>query len=78
MERTQQFYDDHAISTKVGDARPYIRYEIGDPDGIVRKEWAHSRAFATRIANQASGIVIPRYAPRFLRLPHVPAELRPD
>lgn len=76
--RMQEFYDEHAISTKVGDARPYIRYDCGDPEGIVRSAWKHSPQFAARIANQASGIVIPRYPPPFMKLHSVPAEIRPD
>jgi hypothetical protein len=73
----QDFYDEHAISTKVGNARPYIHYEIGDPDGKVREAWADNPRFAAFIANQSSGTIIPRYAPRFLGLPNVTAELRP-
>jgi hypothetical protein len=72
-----KFREKHAISRKVWSARPYIRYEVGD-SGRVREHWPQSPQFASLIANQASGIIIPRYAPASLRLGHVPAELRPD
>jgi hypothetical protein len=74
----QNFYDQHAISTKVGEVRHYIRYEQSDPERIVRKAWPNNPRFAGMIAGQCGGIVIPRYAPSFMRLPPVPAELRPD
>jgi hypothetical protein len=74
----QDFYDEHAISTRIGQARPYARYERGDPERIVRKAWPQSPQFAARIANQGSGIVISRYGPSYMKLPHVPAELRPN
>jgi IclR helix-turn-helix domain len=71
------FFSDRGISTKVAEARPYLRYEKGDPDGLVREAWKDHPRFAAKIAKQASGIIMPRYeAP--MRLAHVPAELRPD
>jgi hypothetical protein len=72
-----KFFEGRAISRKVGEARPYIRYEMSD-SRRVREHWPQSPQFASLIANQASGIIIPRYAPASLRLAHVPAELRPD
>jgi hypothetical protein len=75
----ERFYEEHSISTKVGDGRRYLRYEIGDPERMLRTHWHMvSPQFVARIANQASGIVIPRYPPSFLNLADVPAELRPD
>jgi hypothetical protein len=72
-----QFFEERAIDRKVGDARPYIPYEKGDSK-LVREHWPESPRFAADIANQSSGIVIPRYPPAFMGLTHVPAELRPD
>src|SRR5437868_5024606 len=72
------FFDDHAVSLKVADARPYTFYEQGDPKRLVREAWSQSPRFAAKIARQSSGLIIHRYAPTTLGLPQVPAELRPD
>jgi hypothetical protein len=58
-----QFFEEHAISLKVAEARPYLSYEKGDPERLVRQHWSMSPRFAARIARQDSGIIIPRYAP---------------
>jgi hypothetical protein len=72
----RQFYERHAISRVVGNRRPYTPYEQGSK--LLKDHWPSSKSFATRIANQAPGIIIPRFAPPFLGLPHVVAEIRPD
>jgi hypothetical protein len=72
------FFDEHGISRRVGDARPYLGYEQGDPDRLLREHWPSSPKFAAKIARQSSGIIIPRYPPASLGLPNVPAEIRPD
>jgi hypothetical protein len=73
-----QFFEERGILLQVAEARPYTRYEAGDPDGIVRRAWPDNPRFAARIAKHCGGIVIPRSAPPGLRLRRVPAELRPD
>lgn len=71
-------FEEHAISLNVAEARPYLRYEKGDPDRLVRQHWSMSPRFAARIAKQASGLIIPRYPPAGMGLTNVPSELRPD
>jgi hypothetical protein len=70
------FFGEHGISTKVGEARPYLRYERGDAH-LLREHWQNNRQ-AARIANQSGGLVIVRHAPVSLGLSKPPAELRPD
>jgi hypothetical protein len=72
------FFLEHGIAQKIANARPYIWYEKGDPERLVRRHWATSPQFAARIARQSSGLIIPRYPPTSLGLLNVPAELRPD
>ena len=71
------FFESRGVLPDVAEARPYIYYSLGD-SALVREHWRDSPRFASRIANQSSGVVIPRYAPRWLGLAQVPAELRPD
>jgi hypothetical protein len=70
------FFEGHGISTKVAEARPYLRYEQGEAH-LLREHWQNNRQ-AARIANQSGGLVIVRHAPVTLGLSKPPAELRPD
>jgi hypothetical protein len=72
------FFEKRGISLGIAEARPYLRYEQGDPERLVREHWSMSPKFAARIARQSSGLIIPRYPPASLGLLNVPAELRPD
>lgn len=74
----EDFFAERGITRAVAEKRPYLRYERGDPQRLLREHWPKSKQHAGRIGRQSAGIIIPRYAPPSLRLAHVPAELRPD
>jgi hypothetical protein len=71
------FFESRGVASEVVEARPYIYYPKGDPERIVAKHWPNDKKYGAKIARQSAGVVIPRYAPPSLRLPYVPAELRP-
>src|ERR1044071_2062657 len=81
------FWQEHAISTDVRDARGYHCYRRGAPDRLLYDAWPEDNAGFIRrkvapscdeASPEGGGLIIPRYPPPGLDLPHVYAEIRPN
>lgn len=74
-----RFFEKHAIDPKVGNARRYECWTTDNPEPVFEAWPLNNRRFAERkIATRSDGLIIHRYPPEGLGLPHVYAELRPD
>ncbi|MGD0944282.1 MAG: hypothetical protein ABR972_08420 [Acidimicrobiales bacterium] len=76
------FFEKHAVAKEIWQARPYERWELGDPGNIARRHFAdmnrNQRAHVSKVVNTAPGWVIRRYPPPLPDLPKIYPEQRPD